>query len=60
LCRSSRSFDVRPAERVAGGRVGVHQLWEDAIRAACAPDADVAAILHHAQQKAQRVIEGGQ
>ncbi len=39
---------------------GVHQLWEDAIRAAYAPDADVAAILHDAQQRAQRVIEGGQ
>jgi ABC-type glycerol-3-phosphate transport system substrate-binding protein len=36
-----------------------HTLWEEALHAAFAPDADVDAILRAAQQKAQRALEAG-
>jgi len=37
----------------------IHRIWEDAIRAAFVPGADVAAILHDAQQRAQRLVGVG-
>jgi ABC-type glycerol-3-phosphate transport system substrate-binding protein len=38
----------------------IHRIWEDAIRASFAPGADAAAILHDAQQRAQRLVGTGQ
>jgi ABC-type glycerol-3-phosphate transport system substrate-binding protein len=38
----------------------IHRIWEDAIRACFTPGADVAAILHDAEQRAQRLGGAGQ
>jgi ABC-type glycerol-3-phosphate transport system substrate-binding protein len=38
----------------------IHRIWQDAIRACFAPNADVAAILHDAKQRAQRLAGAGQ
>jgi ABC-type glycerol-3-phosphate transport system substrate-binding protein len=38
----------------------IHRIWQDAIRASFAPSTDVAAILHDAEQRAQRLINSTQ